>query len=177
MRLSKLNDYIQTLATIGAIAGLILVAFEIRQSSRIAMAQSISTSLIAQSEGIMASIDTEVTATLVKSITNPEDLTTTEKMNLSFYFGGLALRVNNEYAQIVALDIEVEDSLKSFEEMLEGAASGFFPGRWARAWFHENKMFWPPQAAAAIERGLKKTDPNSQLETFERIDERAAATG
>jgi hypothetical protein len=175
MRLSKLNDYMQTLATIGAIAGLIMVAYEIRQSSRIAMAQSISTSLIAQSEGIMASIDAGMTGTLVKSITNPEDLTTTEKMNLNFYLGGWALRVNNEHAQIVALDIGVEEALKSFEDMLEGVASDYFPGRWARAWFYENKVFWPPQTAAVIERGLEKTDPNSQLETFERIDERAAA--
>jgi hypothetical protein len=64
------------------------------------MAQSISISLVAQSEGIMTSIDAGITGTLVKSITTPEDLRTAEKMNLNFCLGGLALRVHNELAQM-----------------------------------------------------------------------------
>jgi hypothetical protein len=175
MKLSQINDYIQTLATIGAIAGLVLVAYEIRQSSRIAVAESVSTSLIAQSEGIMASIDSGVTGTLMKSITNPEDLTMKEKMDLNFYLGGMMLRIGNEYTQILTLGVDVEESLNYYYQTLESYASSYFPGRWARAWFHETKNNMDSQLAAAITRGLEKTHPNSELEIYKRIDERAAA--
>ncbi len=36
MKLSQFNDYLQTLATLGAVLGLLLVGYEVRQSNRIA---------------------------------------------------------------------------------------------------------------------------------------------
>ena len=38
LKLSKLNDYLQTIATVGAVVGLLAVVYEVRQSTRIAVA-------------------------------------------------------------------------------------------------------------------------------------------
>lgn len=176
MKLSQLNNYIQTLATIGAIFGLLLVSYEIQQSGRVARAESSSANWIAQSEAALMAIESGVGSALLNSMMSPNELTIEEKLDLDFYFSSLMLRINNEFAQILILEGEAEGSTKYYEDLLERIAPDLLPGPWARAWAQESEpFFFFPQVAAAINRGLKKTAPNALLEKYKRIDERATA--
>lgn len=174
MTLSKLNDYIQTLATIGAIAGLLLVAYEIRQSTRIALAESYRDGSLAFADMLLSGLESGISGPIATAATHPETLTLEQKVEINFWLRTHVVIIDNEYSQILALGVDVEKELRAYDKVVEKIAQELFSSAWARAWFYEEESRLPPQTASAIRRALEKTPLNRRIDNFKRIDERAA---
>ena len=83
MKLPQLNEYLQTLATIGAIAGLVLVAYEVRQSNNFAISEAVSRNYSNGLSRQLSLLDAQIAETLEKAMTRQaSELTLTEKIDL-----------------------------------------------------------------------------------------------
>lgn len=175
MKVSQLNDYIQTLATIGAIAGLLLVAYEIRQSTRIALAESYRDGTISVVDLLSSGLESGISGSIIRAEIEPEALTPAEKMNLDLWFRANVTHFHNEYEQIAALGVDVEEELRSYDKVVEMIAPRMFSSAWSRAWFYEKESTMSPKAAETIRRAFEKTPLKRNIDAFKRIDEKAVA--
>ncbi|WP_439107312.1 hypothetical protein [Congregibacter sp.] len=80
MNLSNLNDYLQTLATVGAIIGLLMVGYQVSESNRIASQQMASSAFNLWTQAAISEVESGVLNTVAKSLTNPDELTLTDKL-------------------------------------------------------------------------------------------------
>ena len=173
MKLSDMNEHLQTLGTLGAIVGLLVVGYEVRQSNAIAVADSTSaawTNWTATSTSLMES---GFSKTRAKSMTNPDDLTLPEKIDLDFF---LQSWVYSYMLDLEAMYVLGEDDFIPFlyeEAALE--APRIFGSRFSRGWLQENRHWIAPDLVSAIESSLKDAPIGSDLEYYERIDAFGAA--
>ena len=85
MRESKINTWLQILASLGVLIGLLLVAYEIRESNRVATSESVRGiedcfNLISVTE-----LETDIIELYVASIEKPGELTAVDKIKLNSY--------------------------------------------------------------------------------------------
>ena len=172
MKLSDFNEYLQTVAALGAIVALLVVGYEIRESNRIATQQALSSNWSNWIEQSMGDIESGVSRTLAKSRLRPGELTLAEKIDLDFYLTGYLYAWHHDY-YVLLWDTEValsEDILTDLEE----DAPLYFDTAFSRAWLQENKSWIDPQLFKAIERGLSGVALGSAVEYYRRIDALAA---
>ncbi|WOJ92068.1 hypothetical protein R0135_09745 [Congregibacter variabilis] len=176
MKLSQFNDYVQTLATIGAIAGLILVAYEIRQSTRIAVAESYRDGYVAINDLILSGLESGIAGPLIKAETQPDALTPEEKMAISLWLEANYRTIANEYSQIEVLAVDAQEEYRAFDQYVERVAPRIFASAWSRAWFYQEASIQEPRAAEGVRRALEKSPLISTTDLFKQIDEAAATT-
>ena len=172
MKLSGLNEYIQTAAALGAILGLIIVGFELRQSNRIATQQAVSNNWSNWISSTIAEIESGVSKTRAKSMTNPDDLTLEEKINLDLLLQAYVYTYHHDY-EVLYWDNSSELAEAVLEELVRDVPI-MFGSRFSRAWLQENKHWMNTDIVTAIERGLKDAPVGSDLEYYRRIDALAA---
>jgi hypothetical protein len=172
MKLSGLNEYIQTAAALGAILGLIIVGFELRQSNRIATQQAVSNNWSNWISSTIAEIESGVSKTRAKSMTNPDDLTLEEKINLDLLLQVYVYAYHHDYT-VLYWDNSSELAEEVLEELVRDVPI-MFGSRFSRAWLQENKHWMNTDIVTAIERGLKDAPVGSDLKYYGRIDALAA---
>jgi hypothetical protein len=172
MKLSSLNEYIQTAAALGAILGLIIVGFEIRQSNRIATQQAVSNNWSNWIASSIAEIESGVSKTRAKSMANPDDLTLEEKINLDLLLQTYVYAFHHDYTVLYWGDSS--DLAEAVLGELVSDVPIMFGSRFSRAWLQENMHWMNPDIIAAIEQGLKDAPIGSDLEYYRRIDALAA---
>jgi hypothetical protein len=173
MKLSEFNEYIQTVAALGAIIALVAVGFEIRQSNRMATQQALSDNWSIWIEGTVGLIEAGVSATLAKSMSSPDDLTLEEKIELNQYLDVWISSYQHNYYQMY-FDDRSERAEWILGE-LEEVARDVFGNRFSRAWLQKNRYMMEPEMFDAIQRGLKDVPLGSDLEYYREIDALAAA--
>lgn len=173
MKFSELNEYIQTLAALGAIIALVAVGFEIRQSNRIATQQAISANWSNWIESSIGLIEAGVSATLAKSMSNPDDLTLEEKIVLDQYLEAWVYQYEHDY-NVLYFDDRSELAVGILETLVEEART-VFGSRFSRAWLQKNSYWITAEVLDAIQRGLKDVSLGSDLEYYREIDALAAA--
>ncbi len=171
MKISQLNDYIQTLATVGAIAGLLLVAYEIRQSTRIALAESIRDGQTVAINVSLSGLESGISGAIIKAETHPEALTPEEMTDLSLWLKANIQAFQMEYTQINVLGVDVEEELSGYDKYMERSALKLFGSAWSRAWFYEEQSSLPPWIAERILRAIERSPLNGRTEGFKRMDE------
>ncbi|WOJ93804.1 hypothetical protein R0135_01225 [Congregibacter variabilis] len=173
MKLSQLNDYVQTLATIGAIAGLLLVAYEIRQSTRIALAESYRDGNLNSVNMLLIGLESGISGPLIKAETQPEALTPEEKMAVSVWLKSHLRAFANEYSQIDALGVNLEEERRLYDQHVERAVPVIFSSAWSRAWFYQEGASMVPRVSEVVGRVLEKHPPKNRTDVFKQIDEMA----
>ena len=174
MNLPRINEYLQTLATLGAIAGLLVLGLEIRQSNQIAHAEIKSANFLSLAEGTMAEVDANIADARVRAIMHPDELTLKDKMNLENYLRKWVYLFLHEFQSLSSIGQERSD-FAYLEDIAAMEAPAAFGSRFSRAWLQENEYWIDPGIYRAIQRGLADQPIGSDLEYYNRIDELAAA--
>ena len=172
MRFAQVNDYLQTLATLGALIGLLAVGYEVRQTNRIALAEVSSNSWTNWAVSAVAEIDSGVADTLATAMTDPASLTLADRIRLDKYFDSQIYLHSHDVFSLS----ELGSGLGLHEWLLDEAARdapGVFGSAFARAWLEENSDWIDPELYAAIQRGLEGAPIGADLDYYERIDARA----
>ncbi len=172
MKLTDLNEYIQTAAAVGAIFALIAVGYEIRESNRIATQQAISSNWSNWIEYAGNTVDAGISTTVAKSMTRPDELTLDEKIDLDSYLQKFIFAYHHDYI-VLLYDKDTELPSLILQE-LAGDVPKMFGSRFSRAWFAENKIWMESNIASVIEQGIKRTTIGSDLDYYDRIDTLAA---
>ena len=170
MKFLAINEYLQTLATLGAIVGLIAVAYEIQQSNRVAVSENAADNWSQWVSTSTALIESEIAVTRAKAMTSPEELTLAEKINLDLYLKNRIYLYSHNIESVNFLGIDSEDQKTVLLGELTIEAPSVFGSAWSRAWLVENKYWMPPHVFEAIERGLEDVPLGSDLEYYNRID-------
>ncbi len=86
MKSSRLNEWLQILASLGVLIGLFVVAYEIKQNTEIARAEYYRESYNMWMHVSTVEIETGIDEIVVKSIADPESLSPGELFKLNAYF-------------------------------------------------------------------------------------------
>ena len=175
MKFSAINEYLQTFATLGAIVGLLTVAYEIQQSNRVAQSENIADVWGQWISTSTALIESDIAVTRAKAMTSPEELTLAEKINLGSYLQNWVFLYEHNVNSSYLLGLASEDDLTTLLEEVSQEAPSIFGSSWSRAWLVENKYWIAPPIFEAIERGLEGVPVGSDLDYYNRIDALAAA--
>jgi len=165
-----LNDGLQFFAAVGVLAGLILVAYEIRQNNDLAEANAVHAMLVGWQQIAMSEYETDIANLYIKSITEPENLTPAEMGKMSAWL----TVVMNQYMLTFAMygyglgyssggvDYNPEDEFKkSFDY--------YFGSRFGRAWYLENRDWIDLQIVEIVDREMETRPVGSDVSYFERI--------
>ena len=173
VKLSDINEYLQTLATLGALVGLLVVGYEVRQSNAIAVADSTSAAWTNWTSTSLSLMESGFSETRAKSMTNPEGLTLPEKIDLDFF---LQSWVYSYMLDLEAMYVLGEDEFIPYlyQEAAQEAPR-IFGSKFSRGWLQENKYWIAPDLVKAIEESLNDAPIGSDLEYYARIDALGAA--
>ena len=149
---SKISDWIQIVASVGVLIGLVFVALQIRESNRIATSDG-ATSISDQFTLLWISeYETDIHDVFVTSIESPADLSTAEIRKLSsWYWANYSIyqRWLNNYELGTARYTGLED--------LAGSVGYLFGHRFGRAWFVENRQYMDSRIAEVIANELENS--------------------
>ncbi len=173
MQISRLNVGLQLFASIAVLAGLILVAFEIRQNNDLAEADAVRAMLVGWLEIAISEYETDITNLHIKSLEEPENLTPSEIGKMSAWL----TTVMNQYMLTFAMYDHglgyssggvaynpVDELTNSFEY--------YFGGRFGRAWYLENRYWIDSQVVEVLDREMKARPIESGASYVERIKSR-----
>lgn len=179
MKLSDLNEYVQTIAGLGAIVALLVVGYEIRESNRIATQNVISINWSNWIEYSANHLEADVSEIVARLMTDPDELTLEDKIDIDAYLSKFIYAYHHDY--IVSL-YETGEAHETGEELsniilqeLAIDVPKMFGSRFSRAWFEENKNWMEPNIAALIDQTIALTPIGSDLDYYGRIDAMAAA--
>ncbi len=171
---NKLANWLQVVASIGLLGGLVLVAIQINQNSdqlsqshQLARAQLLSNQHDSWIE-IDASKQSETFArALAKSIIRPNELTASEILELDGYL----------FTYIDQLDRDRDlYNLGVFgtppEALVRGSLSDYFGNEFARAWWAETKWKFELDIVEAIDREMENISVSQDIDYIERIKSR-----
>jgi hypothetical protein len=171
MKLSDLNEYVQTAAAFGAILALVAVGYEIRQSNRIAEQQNISSIYTNLVTFHIAEVETGISSAVAKATYEPENLTPAEKIDLdSWLTAWIALAEHDYITQTVGNSPQwvVDSVLLSLAE----DSKYYFGNKYARAWFEENTYWMSEAITKTVREALVNQPLGSDAEYRKRIDRR-----
>ena len=100
MRKSRWIDGLQFFASLGVLAGLILVAYEIRQNNDLAQADAVRAMLVGWQQIAISEYETDIVSIYIKSIEDPENLTPAEIGKMSAWL----TVVVNQYMLTFSMD-------------------------------------------------------------------------
>ena len=170
MQISKVNEWLQLVASIGVLIGIILVAQEIRQNNELAELTTWNNLYQGWEVISMSEYESDIHELFVKSIENPEDLSTVDMMKLGSSLTAIVLAYGQNstaYFDYGLTDDPTEDFIF--------AAQQYFSGRFARSWFVENKPWlevYIPEMTEVIGREIEATPVETSYGLVERIRSR-----
>jgi hypothetical protein len=173
MRKINWTDGIQIVATVGVLAGLILVAYEIRQNSNLAEADAVRALTVGWQQIQMTEYETDIASIFVKSTEDPENLTLAEIGKMSAWLSVIV----NQFSLSFSMDerglgYDYGDVPYGTEGELMANFEYYFNSRFARSWYLENKFWIEPQIAKIIDREMEARPVQSGASYAERIRSR-----
>ena len=165
MQTSKLNDWLQIAASTGVIIGLLVVAYEVRQSNLYAAAEAQRSNFAGWEEISISEYETDIGPLYVKSHEDPNSLTTAEMFKLHSWLTATM----NQYDRALAMsDLGLsEDEIYDLTRW----SKFYFGSPFAKAWLEENATWIDPRNVAAVQRGLESTSDDSSY--FEKLRSRS----
>lgn len=149
MHESKINAWLQILASMGVLIGLMLVAYEIRESNRVATSESVRGIEDCFNLVSVAELETDIIEIYVASIEEPGELTVIEKIKLNTYLNTVS-GCFQRWLNMHQLGVARYDGLDTLRDTVDI----YFSSAFGRAWFAENKTWMYPNMAEVIESEL-----------------------
>ena len=167
--MNKLNDWLQLAAALGVIAGLLLVAVELRQESNLTRAE-MGFEAFGAFEQIYRSAQNEMTANAIaKACENPLEMTTAEHTIVTNYYSEVITGIIGRelYMQERGL---FEDDLR---QVASYVAEHVFGCEYGRSWWQLNRQTWDPSYVPYLDEALA-TGSGNYLESLEALEHRIA---
>ncbi len=161
MKSSRLNEWLQILASLGVLVGLIVVAYEIKQNTEVAEAEHYRESYSMWMHVATVEIESNIDEIFIKSIADPENLTSRDLVKLNAWFILVTSTYDNG-ARASELGIATPTGLIS-----ESDARYYFSSEISRQWFEANKHWLHPDNAEIISRVIETTPASSKWEPVE----------
>ena len=153
MKLSKWNDWLQLAASLGVIAGLLLVAWELQQNTRHARADA----ALALNDGFMEVAKIEMQAEFaglwLKVHADPESLSDLEHAQFSAYLEMVVTQYDRVWYTMNAHDLFDVDTW-DWDETVNNMVDAYFSIPYTQQWFHDNKHWMSPGVREGVERAL-----------------------
>jgi hypothetical protein len=150
------------LANVGVIAGLVLLAVELRQNSQIVRAEAILSHLAGQSSAETSFMGDDTAAAMATALAAPEDLTDEEILQMWAYLNTSVISAEQTYS-MYSLGLATEEDRQSAAKKAADWIS--FP--FGRIWWGEMKTNFPKSLAADIDAALLGLDPDYLQKQFE----------
>ena len=149
MDIKRTNDLLQSLASIGVLIGLIVVAYELRQNTVFAEAEYNETTYSMWMQATAIEVETDIGEIFIRSIENPDDLSRPEQF-----------RLNSWYTHIVSIydhgdsarELGVSNPLSGV--VPEADAVYYFSSEYGRRWFESNRYWIRPKVAETISSAI-----------------------
>jgi hypothetical protein len=173
MRKPNWIDGLQTFTSVSILAGLILVAYEIRQNNDLAEADAVR-AMSAGWQQIYSSIyETDIASIHAKSIADPQNLTSAEILKM----GAWLSLILNQYSLEFSMDrrnmgYDYGDVPNGTEQSLVGSFDYFFGNRFARSWYLENRFWIESGIVEIMDREYEARPIQSGASMAERIKSR-----
>ena len=169
MQISKINSWMQLIASIGVLVGIILVARELEQNNVLAEAETVNDIYKGWENIYQFEYQNDVGSLFIKSIEQPEDLTNSEIMRLDAWLNMIVGVTARQASMYFRYGLAYDPS-----EDLVTTAHFYFGGRFARAWFWENEEWLDlePQVFEIIRREIEARPADSNFEYLEAIRSR-----
>lgn len=167
MNLDKLNDWLQLIASIGVIIGLLLVVAELRQDAVISRVEMNAAPWNAD-QGLNQSLQNETTSrALEKSVDAPLEMTTQDHIIVNAFNWEVINAVVARENSLTRIGL-ADDSLEINAQI---AAEIILASDYGRAWWEENKIAIPESVKSAMERAA--VEPIDQFrDRSDRIENR-----
>jgi len=149
LQTSKINEWLQILASLGVLAGLLLVAYEIRDSNRLATSESVQALDSCFVNISRSEYETNIAEAIVKSFEDPTQLSAAEKLQLNGWLTA-SISCYVDWQNMYQLGVARYDGI----EDLRPWVAIYMSSQFGRAWFDENKFWMYPDMASAIESEL-----------------------
>lgn len=161
MSSGKLNDRLQILASIGVLIGLLIVAYEMNQTRRIATADSSQAFFLAWLEVSASELETNIGEIVMKSYERPDDLTADDIYKLNSWL----IMVMSLYASVEPLmELDIADNVNAMDDSY---AKYLFGSRYSRQWFERNKSWLGKKNVEVISRVIQSTPVSTKWTRLE----------
>jgi len=169
MDMQKLNDWLQLATGIGVIAGLLLVATEIRQNAAMTRAEMNSDTMTAMAELSRSKQQEPLAKALAKSYELPLELSTEQRVSLDGFYEEAYLQVAREVLFImrgIYDDGDLDGNIARFAKTVLSSEYG-------RAWWEEYKLdlVGAPELTERIDKWIAQSPPEPEIERHKRVDE------
>ena len=164
MKSMKLNDWLQILAAIGVIAGLVFVAEEIRQNNKLARAESVREIYFAWQETYRFSYTNDVQLLLKKSIERPSELTDAEILKLSEYY----TMVLDAYLVQVAMYERFDLAYNPYDYLFDLAP--MFTSQYGRNWLSENEAYIAAESESFLDALKTEVEKSPIMTEYEYLE-------
>ncbi len=149
MKQSNLHDWIQSVAPIGVVAGLLLVAYELNQNTQQLYGEGIRGVHIGYRTQAVSELETDIHSLMVKSFEDPEGLTAEEILKLNTYY----ILIYDTYLEWENM-YEIGSIRYSGVENFRGEIDVLFSSRFGRAWYASNRSWLPPKFVEILDQEL-----------------------
>ncbi len=151
MNTKKLNEWLQIVASLGVLVGLLIVAYEVRQTTYVAKAEHTRAAYSMWIDLSGIELEADLDRAIITAIENPEQLTSRDKFKISSW---LTAVVSVYDYSALASDLSDYSPLAVIQEE---DAQLYFASEYARLWFESNKRWITPPTAEVISRVIEKT--------------------
>ena len=164
MNTSKMNEWLHGIGNFAVLAGLILVAVQLQQSTALVRAELVSNQHDAWI-AIDASKQSENFAkVLAKSIIQPDELTASEILELDGYLF--------TYLDQLMRDRELyNEGIFDYppQSLIRGSLHDYFGNEFARVWWAETKWKFNSEIVGIIDTEMKNVSASQDIDYIERI--------
>lgn len=172
MEIADWKSLLELVATIGLIAGLVLVAVQIHQNSVLVRAELSSNRYDAWIEIDSARRNENFSKVLSRAIEEPINLSLADMIAMEGYLLNFLAQLDREYvlAQLKSFPSDPNKTVKENVELYMG-------NRFAQAWWSVQKSdkLWSKQMIEAIDSEIGKLSDTRDAEYYERIKSRLVA--
>ena len=149
MKSKQLNDWLQVGASIGVVVGLMLVALELRENSKVAREQGISAMSGAYSNFLSRLDDPSARNVLIRAMEETDEFSLEESLHLSSLYLELLNGAEADFvigeSRGLSSDISVTNALST---------TIWLSNRHGRAFWKNTRIIYTPEFAALVDSGM-----------------------
>ena len=166
-------DGLEAFTSVSILAGLILVAYEIRQNNDFAEADAVRALTVGWQQIDMSMYETDIASIRIKSIEDPQDLTSAEILKMSSWLSVIINQYSLEFSMDYRnLSYDYGDVPNDTEQALIGGFDYYFGNRFARSWYLENRFWMDTEIVEIMDREYEARPIQSGASYAERIRSR-----